>query len=224
MNTLIDNKERAWILIPARKGSKGFPNKNRTLFPYTAETIPLALKNRVYVSTDDENIVEQAENAGFNVVHRPAELGRDETSIRDVLVHFKDECEVPDGDDILMLYLTFPDRTIEKVEEIYEFYLNQGAKSALCKTDLVTHPYLCFHEHDDFKGTPVVSHDLYRRQDYPKCFLVQHYVALTKAHELKNLNRNLYNENTVYYKINETPDIDERAHYDKFLEEHDEKV
>ena len=46
-------------LIPARKGSKGLPGKNRLLFDETANL----LKGKdVIVSTDDEVIIEKSKN------------------------------------------------------------------------------------------------------------------------------------------------------------------
>ncbi len=79
------------ILIPARKGSKGFPLKNRKLFKYTVDTIPEEFKHLVYVSTDDEVISQYSVDSGVNVIDRPPHLGQDETSMKDVLLHFIEE-------------------------------------------------------------------------------------------------------------------------------------
>ena len=49
-----------YYVIPARKGSKGLPFKNRKLFDITAKTIPDDAKPHTIVSTDDEHISELA--------------------------------------------------------------------------------------------------------------------------------------------------------------------
>ena len=41
-------------------------------------------------------------------------------------------------------------------------------------------------------GKQLVKHNLYRRQDYPKCFRICHMVSIFKSNQLKNLNNNLY--------------------------------
>ena len=61
---------------------------------------------------------------------------------------------------------------------------------------------------DGLKGKQLTPHDLYRRQDYPKCFRFCHMVCIFDANELKNLNKNLYNEDTIYYNIEHALDID----------------
>ena len=47
------------IIIPARKGSKGLPGKNRLLLEHTISKIPEIYKKDVIVTTDDESIIEQ---------------------------------------------------------------------------------------------------------------------------------------------------------------------
>ena len=49
--------ENVTIVIPARKGSKGFPGKNRHLFDYVTSQIPHEFKRHViFTSDDDANI------------------------------------------------------------------------------------------------------------------------------------------------------------------------
>ena len=54
---LIDLFKNAWFVIPARKGSKGLPGKNRILLKYTIDTIPKDYHKKVIVSTDDIEII-----------------------------------------------------------------------------------------------------------------------------------------------------------------------
>ena len=79
-------------IIPARGGSKGIPHKNlRTVGgrSLVARAVDSAFQSeifdRVYVSTDSAEIADQAEKAGAEVLHRPAELAEDETSTEAVI-------------------------------------------------------------------------------------------------------------------------------------------
>ena len=81
-------------LIPARGGSKGVPGKNRKMIngkPLIVWTIERALQSnkldKVLVSTDSEEIAHIAEEAGAEVLMRPAELATDTASTQDVMVH-----------------------------------------------------------------------------------------------------------------------------------------
>ena len=68
---------------------------------------------------------------------------------------------------------------------------------------------LCFFKLKDHKGKQIVKHDLYRRQDYPQCFEMRHFVVIFDVNEIKKLNKNLYNEKTTFYEIdNDDIDVD----------------
>tara|TARA_A100001515_G_scaffold144705_1_gene149639 strand:- start:1822 stop:2487 length:666 start_codon:yes stop_codon:yes gene_type:complete len=216
MSLLQKDKQNLWIVIPARQGSVGFPNKNRLLFQYTALQIPDYLKSRTIVSTDDEVLKTSAADLGFIVVDRPPELATSTANTRDVLSHVKNTLSIKDDDTMIMLYLTFPERHFKDVVEVYEFHKRNNSLSTLCKSKVDKHPYLCLYEKNNHNGEQVVSHDLYRRQDYPACFFVLHYVFIAVASEIDNLNKNLYNNQTFYYPIERKIDIDDPEHFESW--------
>lgn len=194
-----------FIIIPARKGSKGFPFKNRILCEKTFVSIPHEFKGSVNVSTDDDSIKEIASNNyGFNVIHRPDGLSTDHSSIKDVLMHAIKECDIKDDEIILMLYLTYPDRRWFLIEKAMEYFKTKKAKSMLCKMKVLTDPYLCI----DKNGNKVIDHCLYRRQDYPEVYEMSHCIFMAYAGEIKNLDNNLYGCNTEFFKIDRTTDVD----------------
>ncbi len=85
---------RAVAIIPARGGSKGIPGKNLRRVggvPLLARAVRTALRakgiDRVIVSTDDDQLAEAARLAGAEVIMRPAELARDESSSEGALLH-----------------------------------------------------------------------------------------------------------------------------------------
>jgi len=208
------------IVIPARRGSKGVPFKNRILLEHTLNIIPDSLKGDVIISTDDDFIIEKAKEYKVKAVRRSDKLSSDEASVKDVLINLIKNENISCQQTIIMLYLTYPERTWEEVESILSFFNDNDAKSVLCKKEVKTHPHMCmFEAADGLRGEQVVRHNLYRRQDYPRCFEISHYMCAIKASEVNNLNKNLYNEDTFFYQIEDKIDID----YKKDLEAYNDK-
>ena len=203
------------IIIPARKGSKGLPFKNRKLFDCTVNTIPQELLSDVYVSTDDEVILEKAATKNIAIIKRKEHLAQDNTSTKDVMIDAIKSLSLDPLETVLMLYLTYPERSWDDVESAIKFFKKNKASSLLCKKDLQISPYLCMIE-DGIKGKQVIKHDLYRRQDYPNCFEISHFICLFKVLELNNLNNNMYNNNTIFYKIRQVVDVDRPIDMENF--------
>ena len=192
-------------IIPARKDSKGIPFKNRKLFDYTAKTIPKSECKNTIVSSNDSQIISLAKEYGFIIHNRSESSSSDTASTKDFMLEvISDLCLTGD---ICMLYLTYPQRTWKEIEEAQEFYRKHNASSLLCREEVEVHPYLCLYE-DGLKGKQIVDHNLCRRQDYPKCFKICHKIAILNYKEIHNLNSNIYNEDTIYFPIKKTLDID----------------
>jgi CMP-N,N'-diacetyllegionaminic acid synthase len=202
------------IIIPARFGSKGLPFKNRKLFEYTANSIPEKYRKSVWVTSDDSVILDFAESFGFNSILRPDELATDTSSIREVMHHAIDTIQLYKEDDVVMLYLTYPQRTWQHILDAYSFfskYSNLGlTQSLLCKKEINTSPFLYLQAQgiSGMFGKQLIPHDLYRRQDYPECFEISHYISIFKAGSIYKLNRNLYCESTIFYPIPDVIDVD----------------
>jgi CMP-N,N'-diacetyllegionaminic acid synthase len=114
-------------LIPARKGSKRLPNKNRKklnnipLYQWTFD-IAKEIKEfeHILVTTDDEEIAVEASNQGLLVPWlRPANLSQDETSTAAVCRHAVDwyQNNIQKVDCLVLLQITSPFRRIETVRQ-----------------------------------------------------------------------------------------------------------
>jgi len=202
------------IIIPAREGSKGLPHKNRILLEYTIKKIPQKYINDVIIATDDEHIIDMLKD-DYTVFKRSKELSEDTTSIRDVLENVIEKCSINKGEEIVMLYLTYPERTWYNIEKAIDFYHEQGAKSLLCRQELKIHPYLCLIEESGYRGKQLVDHDLYRRQDYPKCFKISLFVACYKSHIItEHMHDLLVEPDTIFYKLDQNKiDVDSQIDY-----------
>ena len=111
-----------YYIIPARKGSKGFPGKNRKLLPFTLESIPREQRSCTIVSTDDEVIVDILKNCDIKVHDRSPSVSGDTANTRDLLIEISEDYNMAPEDEIVMMYLTYPERSSKDVTDIYKFF------------------------------------------------------------------------------------------------------
>ncbi len=105
-------------IIPARGGSKGIPGKNTIDFcgkPLVAWSILQALDagmvQQVYVSSDDDLILDISEAYGASQIRRPAELAGDASASEEALLHaldFISRSGSPEPEYIVFLQATSP--------------------------------------------------------------------------------------------------------------------
>jgi len=112
-------------LILARGGSKRLPRKNILILgdhPLIAYPIMESKKilNKVYVSTDDEEISDISKSYGAEVIIRPKELASDFSTDLDSFKHFIDETLF--SGDILQLRATTPLVKFDILENIIDFF------------------------------------------------------------------------------------------------------
>jgi len=180
------------------------PFKNRRLFDFTLQSIPQEHRSNILVSTDDEVLIQKCQELNIRHHARSSQSARDEASTREVLEEAMPQINTQY---VIMLYLTYPERSWGQVLGAIDFYQEHKGKSMLCSKKLKTSPYLMMHK-DGHRGKQLIKHDLYRRQDYPECFEISHYIFIATAKEVNNLNNNLYNKDTLFYPIDDVIDID----------------
>jgi len=83
-----------FCIIPARGGSKGVPHKNIAPFmgqPLISHSIKYALESklvdRVFVSTDDDQISKISSDNGAEVIPRPADIAGDTATTESAILH-----------------------------------------------------------------------------------------------------------------------------------------
>ena len=120
------------VVIPARGGSKGVPNKNIKLFggkPLIHYTINSALKlfskEKIIVSTDSNEILKCAELCGITVPFlRPKHLATDTASTYDVILHAIDYAQSQEirFDSIVLLQPTSPFRKATHIKDAINLF------------------------------------------------------------------------------------------------------
>lgn len=128
-------------LIPARGGSKGIPRKNLAMLqgrPLISHSIEAALFdpriNRVYVSSDDPEILDLARQSGAEPLLRPGSLAGDSSPMLPVMQHAidaffgLDESAKVKKDGLLMLLQpSSPLRSGTDVRRALDVFLSSGA-------------------------------------------------------------------------------------------------
>ena len=124
-------------IIPARGGSKRFPEKNIQLFgglPLLVHSIQYALANSdivddVYVSTDDDKIKKIAIENGAKVIDRPPNISGDLEPTVSALKHVLESIE-SDVENVILLQPTNPLRPANLLKDAFEIY-NQKKSDSL---------------------------------------------------------------------------------------------
>jgi len=124
-------------LIPARKNSKRFPGKNRASFNGTsllelayAGAVSSNVISEVYISSDDEELLETAKDLGIFVPFiRQTELAQDETSTWEVVLDFLDRSGYVG--DVCILQLTSPKRLPEDIRMLHTIFSQADCDFAL---------------------------------------------------------------------------------------------
>lgn len=209
-----------YYVIPARRNSKGLPFKNRKLLQYTLKTLSVSNLKRTIITTDDEWILDKIklmENVRGR--ERPIEFSQDDTSHKLVLKDVIDNFSLRADDIIVYLYLTYPQRNKQDIKKALQFYFKNNARSLLCRKEITTSPYLMMYEAPNNGGRKVIDCELWRRQDYKMCFERSHFVVIFRVDELDKLNDFLWNEDTVFCRIDSPLDIDTNKDIKRFFKE-----
>jgi len=112
-------------VVPARSGSKGFPNKNmariggRSLLELAIQVgADARLVENVYVSTDSQEYADAATKAGARIAAlRPVALAGDSVKTSTVVVELLRQLRIQDGI-VVLLQPTSPIRTPDDVDEV----------------------------------------------------------------------------------------------------------
>lgn len=137
-----------YAIIPARRGSKGLPNKNIRILhgkPLIAWSILCAKAvkslDRTVVSTDSEEIASVAREYECDIIRRPDELATDAASSIDVLIHALDVIGAHDRDVAVLLQPTSPLRSTDDVEKAISLHRASNGSSIISVSEPRHNPY-----------------------------------------------------------------------------------
>lgn len=124
-------------IIPTRKGTKRLPGKThleingKSLLQYALDSANTEMLNSVIVDTNDPKVIDYCMDKA-NVSLRPEHLAQDKTHIIDTLRNtiIKYESSICDDiEDVCLLQVTSPQRTINHVETAIKLYKDNKCSS-----------------------------------------------------------------------------------------------
>ena len=216
--------ENILVVIPARGGSKGLPGKNikdlcgKPLIGYSIDVArAITSDDNIYVSTDDQKIIDTVENYGLHVPFvRPAEFATDSSTTNEVLLHAVDfsEKQGKSFDKLLLLQPTSPLRKIEEVREALELYRDE-IDMVVSVTESHAPAVLCNDNKDGFVDL-IFNKEAKGRQELPIFYEFNGaiYVINIKSLKKKGLGRF---EKCVKYVMSKESSIDIDDIYDFIL-------
>jgi len=193
------------VVIPARGGSKGVSRKNVRLLmekPLIVHSILDAKEaesvDRVYVSTDDLEIVEVATQYESDIIHRPPILAGDTASSESALLHALTEIESISGAPELVVFLqcTSPLRSGADIDRAIAQLRAENADSLLSVTP--NHRFLWEQVDGVAKSINYNYQNRQRRQDLNPQFMENGSIYIFKPWVLKKLGNRLGGKVSLY--------------------------
>lgn len=222
-------------IIPARKGSKGLPDKNiKELLgkPLIAYTIEHARESRyidkIIVSTDSEKIADISKKYGAEVPFlRPKKLSNDNSSVIDVLIHAVKHIEKTEKtvfDIVVLLHVTAPLRTSADIDKCIELLINRKTDNVFSVTEAQRNPYFNMVEITKNKKVTLVKKGSFvTRQSAPKVYDMNASIYVWWKKILEHHKKVLLKKSHVYIMPKErSVDIDDNIDFriaEIFMEE-----
>lgn len=191
---------KIFAFIFARGGSKGLLRKNikllagKPLIQYSIETAQKTkIIDKIFVSTDDDEIAKIASSLGAIIIRRPTELSQDTSPEWLAWRHATDWATQNYGeyDFFISLPATSPLRSVCDVESSVGMLMNSGADVCISITAASRNPYFNMvtknsQEHVRLMMEP--DENLVRRQDAPEAFDITTVVYTTRPEFILNKN------------------------------------
>lgn len=164
-------------LIPARKGSKGLPEKNTIELcgrPCISYTIEAAIQSKVFdeviVSSNDTVALEIANQYSISTVQRPERICKDTSSAADVVEHIILAKGLEEESVICYLQPTSPLRNANHIKEAAQLY-HSAQRPLVSVKEATENPYKMFEVYDSQLRPLFGEHYTNtRRQDLPRVF------------------------------------------------------
>jgi len=193
----------SYAFVFARGGSKGLPGKNiKPLLgkPLIQYSIEVALQtsgiDKVFVSTDDNDIAEVTRSVGAIVIDRPVELAQDDSPEWQAWKHAISWVTERYGEfeEFISLPATSPLRSVKDVESAILRKSNTGADICIAITPANRSPYFNMVKESGNNLIELVNkptNSIYRRQDAPEIFDITTVVYVANV-EFIMKNNNLF--------------------------------
>ena len=202
-------------LILARGGSKGVKKKNikkllgKPLIEYVITSAKQSKKiTDIYVSSDDEEIIEISKKLGCKIIVRPSELSNDSSLDIDSFRHFCEELNYTEP--IIHLRATTPLISPLVIDDAIEVYLkNKNILTSLRSAHETSESVYKFYKQDGLYWYPIVDgmNTNLPRQNYPKTYSPNGYIDIVNPQVFMNSD-SFYGDKIYSFITDKTYEID----------------
>jgi len=222
------------VLILARGGSKGVPDKNIKLldgFPLLAYPIVAAKKcesiTEVYVSTDSDKIAAVAEEYGAIVIRRPEELAQDHSLDRDAFIHATPLMGNPE--EIIHLRATTPVLNSRRLEAAIKYYLEHRDQCTSMRSahKMSESAYKLFRKNGQYWGGifPDIIGEYFNkgRQELPGTYKPNGYIDIVKTSVFMDGSKNFHGDKILSFEtpvVIEVDSIEEFEYLEYFVQKY----
>jgi CMP-N,N'-diacetyllegionaminic acid synthase len=216
--------------IPARSGSKRLPKKNvlklgsQTLLERTINVARSShVFDRIFVSTDSEEIAREAQSAGAEVpILRSSTLATDASPVIDAVAELLDWLEREEKycpSAVMLLQPTSPFRTERTIKQAVELFAKHNKKSVISVSEAFTHPSLCrsVDANGKLREFSGIQMSTGRKQDLPNAFQLNGLIYLACTETIRE-SSSFYSDDTYALVIaDEVEVIDIDTDYDFYI-------
>jgi CMP-N,N'-diacetyllegionaminic acid synthase len=202
-------------LILARGGSKGVKKKNikkllgKPLIEYVITSAKQSKKiTDIYVSSDDEEIIEISKKLGCKIIVRPSELSNDLSLDVDSFRHFCEELNYTEP--IIHLRATTPLISPLVIDDAIEVYLkNKNMLTSLRSAHETSESVYKFYKQNGLYWYPIVDgmDTNLPRQSYPKTYSPNGYIDIVNPQVFMNSD-SFYGDKIYSFITDKTYEID----------------
>ncbi len=218
-----------YSFIFARGGSKGLKRKNirplagKPLIGYAIETAKQVKQiQRVFVSTEDSEIIEVAQDFGAEIIERPASIAQDNTPEWLAWQHAVNWVEEHHGifNEFINLPVTSPLRAPKDVEAAIDKRRTTQSDICISVTPSSRNPYFNMVQLNTYDQAELVidSKQIRRRQEAPEVYDITTVVYATSPQYIKN-NTGIFDGSVVAVKVPKHRAVDIDDIYDFKLAE-----
>jgi CMP-N-acetylneuraminic acid synthetase len=210
-------------MIPARKGSVGVAGKNkrpvagRPLIEYAFESAQRSKLDRVFLSTNDDEIIDIAKTFPRILVEfkRPEELSGYKTEMIDVVWDLLKRISAPKPEAICILQPTSPLRHTRDIDNcLQEFRTREELDSVISVREVGNfNPYKMKIVESGYLQALMDGHFSTNRQALPKCYVPNGAVFLTRLSSLQK-NNSFFGSRSFPYEMSEEDSINIDSEFD----------
>lgn len=218
----IDGRQ-VFALVPARGGSKGIFKKNLTIIngrPLVEFTLNAAKESehvdRVYLSSDDQDILGVGKDMGVECLLRPDEYATDNASANDVVYDFINQYPSVSAETYLVyLQPTSPLRSALHIDDALSGMVRNGYHTLMSVVEMDKSPYKTFLINDKGQLISLFEEKLSnaRRQDLPKTYVPNGAIYIFRISDFIE-HRGFPSNGSMPYIMNadDSIDIDSKEH------------